>query len=196
MKLIAKSLAVAACAAGLSVFNAGAATYELDVAHTYIGFQVRHMVVSNTKGNFGEFTGSIQFDAAAPETLSASAEVAVKSVNTDNEKRDDHLRSPDFFDAAQFPTIAFKTTRVEGTLPNVTLVGDLTIKGVTKEVSIPAEFNGPVTDPWGNERIGFSGSTKINRQEFGLTWSKTMDGGGLVVGDEVKIVLEVEAIKK
>ena len=193
---IMKKLLTGLIITGLSGIAAHAATYELDKSHTYIGFSVRHMVVSNTKGNFGEFEGSIEFDKDAPQDIRASATVSVASIDTDNEKRDNHLRDADFFDVEQFPSITFEKTSVEGTLPEVTLVGNLTMKDVTKEVSIPVEFVGPITDPWGNERIGFSGEVKVNRQDFGISFSNVMDNGGLVVGDEVKIILEVEGIKK
>lgn len=183
-------------AAGMLGSFAQAATYKLDAAHSTIGFSVRHMMVSNVKGSFGEFDGTIEFDENDPASMKASAVIQVASIDTANEKRDDHLRNEDFFDAPQFPTITFETTRVEGTLPNLTLVGNLTIKGVTKEVSIPVEVGGPITNPWGSVIIGLSGGTTINRQDFGLTWSKALDGGGVVVGDEVRLILEIEAIKQ
>lgn len=183
-------------AAGMLGSFAQAATYKLDASHTTIGFSVRHMMVSNVKGSFGQFDGTIEFDEKDPASMKASAVIQVASIDTANEKRDDHLRNEDFFDAPQFPTITFETTRVEGTLPNLTLVGNLTIKGVTKEVSIPVEVGGPITNPWGSVIIGLSGGTTINRQDFGLTWSKALDGGGVVVGDEVRLILEIEAIKQ
>ena len=173
-----------------------AATYAIDKSHAHVGFSVRHMVVSNTKGKFNEFDGTIEFDKEAPENIRASATVEVASIDTDNEKRDNHLRDPDFFDVDTYPQITFETTSVKGDYPEITLVGDLTIKDVTKEVEIPTEFMGPITDPWGNERIGFSGETTINRQDFNIAFSKLMEGGGLVVGDKVKIILEIEAIKQ
>lgn len=173
-----------------------AATYKLDASHTTIGFSVRHMMVSNVKGSFGQFDGTIEFDETNPSAMKASAVIQVASIDTANEKRDEHLRGADFFDAEAHPTITFETTRVEGSLPNLTLVGNLTIKGVTKEVSIPVEVGGPITNPWGKVVIGLSGGTTINRQDFGVNWSKSLDGGGVVVGDEVKLILEIEAIKE
>ena len=195
VKSLACSFAVL-LAVGTMGSSVHAATYTLDAAHTTIGFSVRHMMVSNVKGSFGEFEGTIEFDETNPSAMTASATIKVASVDTANEKRDDHLRNEDFFDAPQFPTITFVTTRVEGALPNLTLVGDLTIKGVTKEVSIPVEVGGPIANPWGQIVIGLSGGTTINRQDFGLTWSKSLDGGGVVVGDEVKLILEIEATKQ
>lgn len=192
---VARSL-VLLLSLGVIGSSAHAASYTLDAAHTTIGFSVRHMMVSNVKGSFGDFAGTIEFDETNPSAMKASATIQVASVTTANEKRDDHLRNEDFFDAPKFPAITFETTRVEGSLPNLTLVGNLTIKGVTKEVSIPVEVGGPIVNPWGQTVIGLSGGTTINRQDFGLTWSKNLDGGGVVVGDEVKLILEIEATKQ
>lgn len=191
-----KRLLAAVLMTGSVSTMAGAATYEIDPAHTHIGFSVRHMVVSNTKGSFGEFEGTIEFDADAPENTKASATIAVTSVDTDNEKRDNHLRDADFFDVANYPNMTFESTRVEGSLPELTMIGNLTIKDVTMEVSIPVEVTGPITDPWGNERIGLAGELKIDRNDYGISFSKVMESGGLVVGDTVKISLDVEGIKK
>ncbi len=177
-------------------WSAHAATYSIDASHTTIGFSVKHMVVASVKGHFSEFSGTINYDAAAPETTTASATIKVSSIDTKNADRDAHLLNTDFFDAAQFPEITFETTSVEGTAPAMTLVGNLTMKGVTKEIRLPVELNGPITDPWGNERIGISGVAEINRQDFGITWSNTLDNGGLVVGDVVKLLIEVEGIKQ
>lgn len=196
MRIVSKVILSVFMLVGMLGSFAQAATYDVDKSHTHIGFSVRHMVVSNTKGNFGDFEGTIEFDQDAPENIRANATISVTSVDTGNEKRDNHLRSDDFFDVEKFPAMTFETTRVEGTLPDVTLIGNLTIKDVTKEVSIPVEFMGPIKDPWGNVRIGFSGSTKINRQDFGIAFNTVMESGGLVVGDEVKINLEVEAVKQ
>lgn len=176
--------------------QAQAATYNIDASHTTIGFAVKHMVVANVKGSFGDFSGTINYDADAPETMSASAVIKVASIDTKNADRDAHLRNEDFFDAEQFPEITFQTTSVSGTAPDLTLTGDLTMKGVTKEISLPVELSGPITDPWGNERIGLSGETTINRKDFNINWSKTLDNGGLVVADNVKLIIEIEGIKQ
>lgn len=173
-----------------------AATYNLDPSHTTIGFSVRHMVVANVKGQFATFNGTINYDPAAPETTSASAIIQVNSVDTANADRDAHLLKEDFFDAEKHPEITFETTSVQGTAPNLTLIGNLTMKGVTREVRLPVELNGPITDPWGNERIGISGTAEVNRQDFGISFSKTLDNGGLVVGDIVKLIIEAEGIKQ
>jgi len=173
-----------------------AAEYTVDPAHSTIGFQVRHMAISKTNGEFDDYTGTFSFERGQPETWSCEAVIQAASVNTNNEKRDDHLRSPDFFNVEDFPTITFVSTgvRMEDDYEGV-LTGDLTIHGVTKSVSLDFEFLGTVTDPWGNERAGFSATTKINRQEFGLTYNNVLEAGGLVVGDEIKITLEIEGIK-
>ena len=183
----------------LSVAVAGplaAAEYTVDVSHSTIGFQVRHMAISKTNGTFDDYTGSFSFEPDQANTWSCEAVIQASSVNTNNQKRDDHLSSPDFFNVAEFPTITFVSTAVkmEDAFEGI-LTGDLTIHGVTKSVAMDFEFLGTVTDPWGNERAGFSATTKINRQDFGLSYNNVLEAGGLVVGDEVKITLEIEGIK-
>lgn len=190
MKILAALCAAAVAAPVL------ADTYDLDASHTTLGFGVKHMVVSTTKGKFDEYKGEIQYDPANLADFKASATIQVKSVNTRDEKRDEHLRGADFFDAAKFPEITFASTKLEKTADGHALHGKFTIKGVTKDVVIPVTVNGPITDPWGNQRLGIEGGFTIARKDYGLTWSKTMDGGGLVVGDDVKIELSIEAIKR
>ena len=180
----------------VAAVSARAASYELDASHSSIGFGVKHMVVSTTKGEFTEYTGGFEYDAADPASLKANATIKVASVNTRNAKRDDHLRNSDFFDVANHPEITFVSKSAEAVGDQVVLTGDLTIKGVTKEIKLPLTVNGPVTDPWGNVRVGLEGKTKINRHDFGITWSKAMDGGGLVVGDEVTLDIVVEGTQK
>lgn len=170
--------------------------WDIDVPHSSVGFTVRHMVVTKIHGKFNDFTGHIEFDGKNIEKGSATVTVQIASIDTDNEERDKHLKSPDFFDATKFPTMMFKTKKVvKGEGNKFQLVGDLTIKDVTKEVVFDCEFHGTVNDPWGNTRAGFSAVAKINRQDFKLKWSKKLDTGGLVVGDEVTINLEIEAVK-
>ncbi len=188
--------AVLALALGLAAPVVNAETYEIDASHSSIGFSVRHMIVSTVRGSFGEFTGSFEYDAAKPADTKASAVIKTASIDTRNAKRDDHLRNEDFFDAPKFPDITFETTRVEADGGTLTLFGNLTMKGVTKEIALPVTFHGPITDPWGNVRAGFEGSTTINRQDWGISWSKNLDGGGLVVSDEVKLEISIEGIKK
>ena len=170
--------------------------WELDIPHSSVGFSVRHMVVTKTHGKFNDFTGYIEFDGKNVEKGSVEVTVQIVSIDTDNEKRDDHLRSPDFFDVEKFPAMTFKSKKViKSSSSEFKLVGDLTIKDVTKEVTFDCEFNGLIDDPMGNTRAGFSAMAKINRQDFNVKWSQKLDAGGLVVGDEVKISLEIEAVK-
>jgi polyisoprenoid-binding protein YceI len=168
--------------------------YVLDAAHTSAGFAVRHMVISNVKGGFADVAGVIMYDES--DVAKSSVEVTIKtaSVNTNNEKRDEHLRSPDFFDADKYPDITFKSKAINKTDDGLALVGILTIKGISKEVTFPFEITGKLTDPWGSVRIGAEAKLKINRQDFGLTWNKALETGGLVVGNDVKIELNVEAV--
>jgi polyisoprenoid-binding protein YceI len=183
-------------AAALAAQVQAADVYDLDAAHTTIGFSVRHMVVSSTKGSFGSFSGSFEVDPADPTTLKASAKVDVKSIDTKNKDRDDHLRGPDFFDAAKYPEITFESTKVEKTGDGIVLSGKLTMKGVTKEIAIPVDISGPVLNPWGKTVMGFEGSARINRKDWGITWNKVLDNGGVAVGDEVKLEISVEGIKR
>ncbi len=169
--------------------------YHLDKAHTNIGFSVKHMVITTVPGKFSDFDGSITFDPK--NVLATSAEVTIKtaSINTDNEKRDAHLRSPDFFDAEKFPVITFKSKRIENRNGQLIAIGDLTMRGVTKEIELPFTVTGPIVDPWGKTRIGIEASTTINRKDFGVNWNKALDSGGVVVSDEVKIEIHAEAVK-
>ncbi|HMP76224.1 MAG TPA: YceI family protein [Kiritimatiellia bacterium] len=183
-----------AIALGLCVSAAAvrAEVYEVDAVHSTVGFGVRHMVVTTVKGNFGEFSGTVSYDAADSASLKISGVVKAASINTGNEKRDDHLRNSDFFDVEKFPEITFESTKFE----NGVLTGNLTMKGVTKEISMPATVNGPVTHPFsGKQAIGVDFTTKINRQDYGISWSKSLDGGGLLVGDEVTLELSIQALK-
>ncbi|MBS1982693.1 MAG: YceI family protein [Bdellovibrionales bacterium] len=178
--------------AGLSLVTASsfAANFKVDADHSSVGFVVSHMMVSKVKGNFGKFEGEFSTDDKSGKLTKGAGKVEVAAITTGNEKRDEHLRSPDFFDVAKFPTITFKITKVEGTK----VTGDFTMKGVTKPLVLEATVSGKVKDPWGNERVGISGSGKINRKDFGLTWNKAMDGGGVVVGEEVTINVEIEGM--
>lgn len=171
-----------------------AEVYEIDVSHTTVGFSVSHMVLSNVEGRFKEFSGTVEFDGTTPESLRAKGTVKVASIDTDNKMRDDHLRGPDFFDATQFPDILFDGTRVEQDAGRNVLVGNFTMRGVTKEIRLPFVIKGPITDPYGKKRIGLETSLTINRQDYGVKWSKTMDNGGLVVGDDVTIRINAEAV--
>jgi len=173
-----------------------AAEYTIDLSHSTIGFQVRHLAISKTTGSFGDYTGSFSYVAGQPANWACQTTIQAASINTNNEKRDEHLRSEDFLDVAKFPTLTFTSTGVAmANESEGVLMGDLTIHGITKPVELELELLGEVTDPWGNERAGFSATVKINRKDFGLTYNSVMETGGLVVGEEVKITLEIEGIK-
>ncbi|UCD63669.1 MAG: polyisoprenoid-binding protein [Candidatus Zixiibacteriota bacterium] len=170
-----------------------AARWELDKAHSSVGFTVRHLVIAKVNGSFGDFTADIEFDKDNLEQGSVKMTVQVASVDTDDEKRDEHLRSPDFFDAATYPTMVFTSKKVHDVSGDeFKITGDLTIRDVTKEVTFDVEFNGVIDDPWGNTKAAFTATTAINRQDFNVKWNKTLDAGGVLVGDEVKITIELE----
>jgi polyisoprenoid-binding protein YceI len=154
------------------------------------------MMLGNVKGDFKEFSGQVLFDEQNMKNSSVSVVIKTTSINTGEEKRDNHLRSPDFFDVQKFPEITFKSQRVEDRGGSLVCLGTLTIRGVSREVALPFTYVGKVKDPMGKTRIGFEGSLTINRQDYGVSWSKAMDNGGVVVGDEVKINLVVEAVKQ
>lgn len=177
---------------------AGAATYELDAAHSSIEFKVRHLVVSNVRGSFGSFTiEQMEFDGEDPANWKVSAAIDAASIDTANKDRDDHLRSADFLDVANHPLIEFASTGFEAADDGAYhMRGDLTLHGVTKPVVLELEHNGTIEDPWGGVRSGFTATGEIDRRDFGLTWNKALEAGGVVVGNEVKITLEIEAIRK
>ena len=175
---------------------AAADQYAIDTAHSSVGFEIRHLAISKTRGTFGALEGTFEFVEGKPGEWSVEAVIQAASISTDNEDRDKHLKSPDFLDVEKFPTLTFKSKAVEMESENEgVLRGELTLHGVTRVVELDLEFLGTVTDPWGNEKAGFSATTKINRKDYGLTWNKALETGGLVVGDEVKITLEIEGNK-
>jgi polyisoprenoid-binding protein YceI len=191
-----RKLTIAAAALVLlaPAIHAQTQAYNIDPVHTYIGFKARHMMVSDVKGNFERFSGTIHLDPARMEASSVEVSIETASLTTKNEKRDGHLKSPDFFDAAAFPTLTFKSKKVTKQGDQWVAVGDLTMRGVTKEISLPFTLAGPVA-AGENSLIGVSAQTKVNRQDFGVSWNKTLDAGGVVVGDMVTIEIEVEARK-
>ena len=192
-KTVLFSMLAVVLAAGIAF---GADSYTIDLSHSYTGFSVRHLVISNVKGNFTNFSGEIIFDEKDMSKSSVNVTIDVASIDTYNEDRDKHLRSADFFDVEKYPEMTFVSTSVKKDGDDMILNGKLTMHGVTKDISIPFEYLGKVTDPWGSERIGFEGKTKLSRKDYGMTWSKTIETGGLVVGDEIKIELQIEAVKK
>ena len=191
---------VAAAVALASLVPSGvraADTYEIDPAHTSVQFSIRHMMISNVRGEFTKLSGKATGDVANPTAASVEATIDATSVDTRNEKRDEHLRSPDFLDTAKFPTMTFKSTKVAKAGDAWKLHGDLTLHGVTKPVVLDVtNVTPPTKDPWGNTRIGAQATTKINRQDFGIVFNKTLDGGGVLVGDEISITIDVEVMKK
>lgn len=178
------------------VSRADAVVYDIDPDHSQVTFKVKHLGISNVRGGFDVFSGSFSFDEENLANSSVQTEIVASSINTNNKKRDDHLRSNDFLDAEEFPNITFKSKEVKGSGDNMQIVGDLTIHGVTKEVVLDTVFEGSATDPWGNNRSAFTATTDINRKDFGMTWNKALEAGGFVVGDKVNITLEVQGIEK
>ncbi len=172
-------------------------TYEIDTAHSVMSFKIRHLGISNVQGSFTDFSGTITADPEKLGETTAEVTVSVASITTGNDQRDDHLRSPEFFDVESHPTLTFKSTGANVTGDGeFTLTGDLTMAGVTKAVTLDAAFSGAAVDPWGNQKVAFSASTKIDRRDFGLTWNKALEAGGFLVGDDVEITIAVEGIHK
>jgi len=180
----------------LLAVGANAATYNIDASHSSVSFKVRHMMISKVTGTFTGFSGSVEFDPGTPESGSVEAVIDMATVDTNDEKRDEHLRSPDFFNVETYPEMIFKSTGVKADGDDFVITGELTLMGVTKPVELALEFNGEIDDPWGNTRAGFSAEGKIDRRDFGMSWNKSMDKGGIVVGNDVSITLEIEAIKQ
>jgi polyisoprenoid-binding protein YceI len=171
--------------------------WDIDPAHTLVEFATKHMMVSTVKGRFPGVRGTITFDEENPVNSSVEVEIDAATIDTRNEQRDAHLRSADFLDIEHYPTIIFKSTRIERIgEERARVYGDLTIRGVTREVVLDTTFNGRGTTPFGQEVIGFSAETTINRHDFGLNWNVALEAGGWLVGDKVKVTLEVEAIRR
>ena len=172
-----------------------AATWQIDPAHSNVSFSVRHMMVSNVRGEFTKVSGTVEGDEKTPAQAVITATIDATSINTRETKRDDHLKSPDFLDVAKYPTITFNSKKIEPSgSGQFKVTGDLTLHGVTKEVVLDvSDVTAPIKDPMGKTRAGAQASTKIDRKDFGINWSKVIDGGGLMVGDEVAISIDVEA---
>lgn len=178
----------------MSATSTAVSTWTIDKSHSLAEFSVRHMMVSTTRGQFTSVSGTLTIDEANLANSSVEAVIAVDSITTRDEKRDEHLRSADFFDVANYPTITFKSTSIKvKNDTDLVVTGDLTIKGNTRSVELKTEFNGFNTTPWGGRVVGFSADTEISRKEFGLEWNVALETGGVLVGDKVKIHLEVEA---
>ena len=175
--------------------HAEPARWNLDPEHSTIEFRITHMVVSKTTGQFTDYAGYIDMDAEDGTVTAIEATIKAESVDTNHIKRDTHLRNAEFLDVKLYPTIIYKMKNYKKTTEGFTATGDLTLHGVTKEVLLTGRYNGSTKDPWGSTRAGFSAEGKLNRKDFGMIWNKTLDNGGLVVGDEVQIRLDIECIK-
>ena len=179
--------------------TAGTSTWNLDPTHSLVEFSAKHMMITTVKGRFTGVNGTVRVDEASPERSVAQVEIDAASIDTGVEQRDAHLRSADFLDVESFPTITFRSKRVEGAYarPGDTfrVVGDLTIHGTTREVVLDATFEGTGKDPWGGERASFSAAATLDRREFGLTWNQALETGGFLVSNQLKLSLEVQAVK-
>ena len=170
--------------------------YTIDAAHSTIGFTVRHAMVTNVKGKFLDFSGSLHLDGGDPSASSASIDVKMDSIDTGSADRDGHLKSADFFKTDEFPTMTFRSTKAEALGgDDYRITGDLEILGTTKSITIDLEFNGAAKDPFGNERVGFEGKAEIKRSEWGLTWNAALETGGVLVSDKIKLNFDISAIR-
>ena len=170
--------------------------WNIDPSHSAVGFTVRHLVISKVRGAFERFSGTVDFDEQNPSASKVAVRIEAASIDTREAKRDEHLRSADFFDAATHPELTFASTTVEKLGGNeYRVVGDLTIRGVTLPVTLETEFLGVGKDPWGNQRIGFAAKGSIDRKAFGLTWNQALETGGLLVGEKIEIALDVQAVR-
>ena len=175
----------------LAVSNAlCAGTYNVDASHTNAGFTVKHMMITNVTGKFNDVAGAFEFDEKTNTLKSINGEIVVASINTANEKRDEHLKAEEMFDVAKFPKITFKSTKIE----KDAVYGDFTMKGVTKNIKLDLETSSVIKDPWGKQRTGFSLNGKIKRSDFGIVWNKALETGGVAVSDDVKLAIDIEGV--
>ena len=170
-------------------------TWKLDPSHTTVEFSAKHLMISTVKGRITDIEGTIRVDENDLKNSSVEATLKAASLDTRTDQRDQHLRSADFLDIEKYPEIRFRSTRIQGDQQSFKLTGDLTIRDMTRPITLDVEFEGRTRDPWGGERVGFSANGKIDRRDFGLTWNLALEAGGVVVGNDIKISLEVEAIK-
>ena len=171
-------------------------TWNIDASHSQVEFAVKHMMIATVRGRFADVKGTVVTDDSDPAAAEVDVVIDVNSIDTREARRDAHLKSADFFDAETFPRITFKSTRVSGAGGDqFKLVGDLTIHGVTREVTLDVTSEGRAKDPWGGERAGYSAVARVNRKDFGLTWNQALETGGFIVGDEIKISLDLELVK-
>ena len=171
--------------------------WQIDTSHSDIQFSVRHMMISKVRGRFESFSGTVNFDESNPTNTTVEIAVDLNSINTRDEKRDGHLRSADFFDVENYPTMTFVSKKVEQTDEfNGRLIGDLTIRGITHEIALDVQYSGTAKSPWGTVSAGFSAKGKVNRKEFGLNWNAALETGGVLVGEDVEIAIELEIVKQ
>ncbi|WP_186778561.1 YceI family protein [Streptomyces salinarius] len=171
--------------------------YTVDPAHTTIGFTARHAMVTNVKGKFLDFTGTLHLDGTDPSRSTASLDITMDSIDTGSPDRDGHLKSSDFFNTDEYPTMTFRSTKAESLGgDDYRITGDLSILGTTKPLTIHLEFNGAAKDPFGNERVGFEGKAEIKRSEWGLTWNAALETGGVLVSDKIKLNFDISAIRQ
>jgi polyisoprenoid-binding protein YceI len=172
-------------------------SWKIDNSHSEVNFTVRHMMISNVRGQFANFTGTVDFDEVDPANTKVDVQIEAASINTGDAKRDGHLRSPDFFDTENYPYLTFKSKRVEMVdKTHARLVGDLTIRGITRQVTLDVEYSGMAQSPWGTTNAGFFASTKISRKNWDLNWNVALETGGWLVSDEIKIDLDLEIVKQ
>lgn len=169
--------------------------WTIDPTHSEVGFKVKHMMFTNVKGLFNDYSANIDFNDDLKEA-NLQFEAKINSIFTNNADRDNHLKSADFFDADQYPTLNFKSTNIQGNGSEYEITGDLTIKGITKPVTLNAEFSGLMTDPWGNTKVGLNLDGKINRKDFGLTYNAALETGGVLVGEDVKLNAEIQLVEQ
>lgn len=171
--------------------------WHIDPSHSTVGFTVKHLMISTVRGRFADFTATLNLDESTPANSGLEVTVKADSIDTRSEQRDNHLRSPDFFGATDHPTLTFKSTKVEGDVNDTfTVTGDLTIRGVSRPVTLKASYGGAGKDPWGGERKAFSASGTFNREDFGLTWNQALEAGGILVSTDVKLEIEVQFVKE
>ncbi len=166
--------------------------WTLDTSHSTVEFTARHMMLTKVKGRFSDVEGTVTADGDAPASASVNVTIKTASIDTRTEMRDNHLRSPDFLDAEQYPTITFQSTKIDGAKDHFAITGDLTIHGVTRPVTLDVSYEGAGKDPWGNDRLGFTASGAIDRRDFGLTWNQALETGGVLVSNEIRINIDAQ----
>jgi polyisoprenoid-binding protein YceI len=174
---------------------ASSTTWKLDPTHSHIEFSAKHMMITTVKGRFADFEGAVTGNPESPAGATVTVTIKTASIDTRTDQRDGHLRSADFLDAEKFPTIAFRSTKISGTKDKFTLTGDLTIRDVTRPVTLDVTFEGQGADPWGGTRAGFNATGKIDRREFGLTWNQALEAGGVLVSNEIKLHIDAQFIR-